>query len=41
MAEELTLKVIEARPSDVGRGIARVDPAVFREKGWQAGEVGS
>lgn len=39
MAEELTLKVIEARPSDVGRGIARVDPAVFREKGWQAGDV--
>lgn len=39
MAEELTLKVIEARPSDVGRGIARVDPAVFRDKGWQAGDV--
>ncbi len=39
MAEELTLKVIEARPTDVGRGIARVDPAVFREKGWQAGDV--
>jgi transitional endoplasmic reticulum ATPase len=39
MIEELTLKVIEARPSDVGRGIARVDPAVFREKGWQAGDV--
>jgi transitional endoplasmic reticulum ATPase len=39
MTEELTLKVIEARPSDVGRGIARVDPAVFREKGWQAGDV--
>lgn len=39
MAEELMLKVIEARPTDVGRGIARVDPAVFREKGWQAGDV--
>jgi transitional endoplasmic reticulum ATPase len=39
MAEELTLKVVEARPTDVGRGIARVDPAVFREKGWQAGDV--
>jgi transitional endoplasmic reticulum ATPase len=39
MVEELTLKVVEARPSDVGRGIARVDPAVFREKGWQAGDV--
>ena len=39
MAGEITLKVIEARASDVGRGIARVDPAIFREKGWQAGEV--
>ncbi len=39
MAGEITLKVIEARPSDVGRGIARVDPALFREKGWQAGDV--
>jgi len=39
MAEDTVLKVIEARPSDVGRGIARVDPAIFREKGWQAGDV--
>jgi transitional endoplasmic reticulum ATPase len=39
MAGEITLKVIEARPTDVGRGIARVDPAIFREKGWQAGDV--
>src|SRR5512136_2120512 len=39
MTEEITLKVIEARPSDVGRGIARVDPVMFREKGWQAGDV--
>jgi len=39
MAEEITLKVIEARPTDVGRGIARVDPALFREKSWQAGDV--
>ncbi|MDM7933831.1 MAG: CDC48 family AAA ATPase [Methanothrix sp.] len=39
MAEEVTLKVIESRPSDVGRGIARVDPSVSREKGWQAGDV--
>ncbi len=39
MAGETVLKVIEARPSDVGRGIARVDPAVFRESGWQAGDV--
>ena len=28
MAEEYTLKVGEARPSDVGRGIARVDQRV-------------
>jgi transitional endoplasmic reticulum ATPase len=39
MAEEITLKVIEARPSDVGRSIARVDPAVFRLKSWQAGDI--
>lgn len=39
MAGEITLKVIEARASDVGRGIARVDPEIFREKGWQAGDV--
>ena len=39
MTEEITLKVGEARPSDVGRGIARVDPAVIRERNWQAGDV--
>jgi transitional endoplasmic reticulum ATPase len=39
MAGEITLKVIEARPTDVGRGIARIDPAVFSEMGWQAGDV--
>ncbi|MDI9616885.1 MAG: CDC48 family AAA ATPase [Methanothrix sp.] len=39
MTEEVVLKVGEARASDVGRGIARVDPAVIREKGWQAGDV--
>src|SRR5512136_2758998 len=39
MSEEITLKVIEARPTDVGRGIARIDPAVFSEMGWQAGDV--
>jgi transitional endoplasmic reticulum ATPase len=39
MSEEITLKVAEARASDVGRGIARVDPAIFKEKGWQAGDV--
>jgi len=39
MAEEYTLKVGEARPSDVGRGIARVDQAVLYSGGWQAGDV--
>lgn len=39
MTGDITLKVIEARPTDVGRGIARVDPAVFSEMGWQAGDV--
>jgi len=39
MSEEITLKVVEARASDVGRGIARVDPAIFKERGWQAGDV--
>ncbi|VVB72666.1 VCP-like ATPase [uncultured archaeon] len=33
---EITLNVIEALPSDVGRRIARVYHAVFREKGWHA-----
>jgi len=39
MAGDITLKVIEARPTDVGRGIARVDPQVLNEMGWQAGDV--
>ncbi|MFZ2834234.1 MAG: AAA family ATPase, partial [Methanothrix sp.] len=39
MAEEVTLKIIEARPTDVGRGIARVDPQILNEMGWQAGDV--
>jgi transitional endoplasmic reticulum ATPase len=39
MAEEYTLKVGEARPSDVGRGIARVDQAILYNAGWQAGDV--
>ncbi len=39
MAGDYTLKVGEARPSDVGRGIARVDQAVLYESGWQAGDV--
>jgi transitional endoplasmic reticulum ATPase len=39
MADEYTLKVGEARPSDVGRGIARVDQAVIYNAGWQAGDV--
>jgi transitional endoplasmic reticulum ATPase len=36
---DITLKVIEARPTDVGRGIARIDPAVFGQMGWQAGDA--
>ncbi len=39
MTEDYTLKVGEARPSDVGRGIARVDQAVLYEAGWEAGDV--
>lgn len=39
MTEEVILKVGEARASDVGRGIARVDPAVIKERGWQAGDI--
>ena len=39
MSAEITLKVIEARPTDVGRGIARIDPAVFSQMGWQAGDA--
>ncbi len=39
MAGDITLKVIEARPTDVGRGIARVDPQVLNQMGWQAGDV--
>jgi len=39
MSADITLKVIEARPTDVGRGIARIDPAVFSQMGWQAGDA--
>lgn len=39
MAGDYTLKVGEARPSDVGRGIARVDQAVLYKAGWQAGDI--
>ncbi|MHC1593865.1 MAG: CDC48 family AAA ATPase [Methanotrichaceae archaeon] len=39
MTEDYTLKVGEARPSDVGRGIARVDQAVLYEAGWEAGDI--
>ena len=39
MAGDITLKVIEARPTDVGRGIARVDPQVLNDMGWQAGDI--
>jgi len=39
MDEELQLKVAEALPRDVGRGIARIDPKVMEERGLQSGDV--
>jgi transitional endoplasmic reticulum ATPase len=36
---EVELKVAEARPPDVGRGIARIDPTVVREMGLASGDV--
>ncbi|MBX8644591.1 MAG: AAA family ATPase, partial [Thermoplasmata archaeon] len=36
---EKFLKVIEAKPKDVGRGIARIDPAVIDILGIQVGDV--
>ncbi|MDP8214480.1 MAG: CDC48 family AAA ATPase [Candidatus Euphemobacter frigidus] len=37
--DKLTLKVAEARPRDVGRGIARVDPADLEKLGCEIGDV--
>ncbi|HID08960.1 TPA: hypothetical protein EYP13_01900, partial [Candidatus Micrarchaeota archaeon] len=33
------LRVAEARPSDVGRGLARMDPRVQRQLGLSAGDI--
>jgi transitional endoplasmic reticulum ATPase len=35
----ITLRVAEAQPRDVGRGIARIDPKVVSEAGLSAGDV--
>ncbi len=37
--DEATLKVREARINEVGRGLARIDPSVFREMGLASGDV--
>ncbi|MBN2333991.1 CDC48 family AAA ATPase [Candidatus Bathyarchaeota archaeon] len=37
--ENVTLRVAEAPPNLVGRGIAVLDPKVIEENGWQSGEV--
>jgi len=39
MKEEITLKVVEAKSQDVGRGIARIDPKVASKLGLQTGDV--
>ncbi|MHB8119203.1 MAG: hypothetical protein ACYDHX_10820 [Methanothrix sp.] len=38
-SEDAMLKVTNAKSSEVGRGIARIDPTTFKEKGWKAGDV--
>lgn len=37
--EERVLKVAEARSSDVGKGLARIDPAVKEKLGLQSGDI--
>jgi len=37
--KKLTLKVAEAKPRDVGRGIARMDPKDFERLGCEVGDV--
>ncbi|MCD6511822.1 MAG: CDC48 family AAA ATPase, partial [Thaumarchaeota archaeon] len=37
--EEVVLRVAEALRRDVGRGIARIDPKVLNEMGWETGDV--
>jgi len=39
MDKKLTLKVAEARPRDVGRGIARIDPKDLKRLGCDVGDV--
>ena len=39
MPKTLTLKVAEARPRDVGRGIARMDPENLEKLGCEVGDV--
>ena len=36
---QIELKVAEAISRDVGRGIARIDPTIISELGWQTGEA--
>lgn len=33
------LRVAEARPQDVGRGIVRLDPALMEKQGWSTGDA--
>ena len=37
--DEATLKVREARVNEVGRGIARIDPVLFKEMGLSPGDI--
>jgi len=39
MNEKIVLKVSEARPRDVGRGIGRIDPEIAEKMGLTAGDV--
>ncbi len=39
MAEEVTLRVAEARPRDVGRGIARIDAEAMQRLGLVSGDI--
>ncbi|MBM4371132.1 MAG: hypothetical protein FJ098_05735, partial [Deltaproteobacteria bacterium] len=38
-AEVLVLTVAEARPGDVGRGIARIDPKDMARLGTEVGDI--
>ena len=37
--DKITLRVAEAPPNLVGRGIAVLDPKVMEDQGWQSGDV--